>query len=293
MNDIITLPQDIENDREAVSTYTVSRHVSRKEVVKHKILLTQNLVVLLMSGEKVLHYSDKTARLNDGQFAVLTSGNCLMTEKFPAGSEYRSILFFFDGGAMSEFFLKYANLVDACNTGASGPTEPFAVFDKDEFIRNYADSLDAITNAEFAVSQSMKQLKFEELMLYLLEKHPDTLLSLRPSGAGEYSDFEIRKAVEQNVTRNVTVGELAFLCNMSESTFKRKFRQLYGNSPNRYLLARRMEIAASLLIDKRMSSGDVSLEIGYESPSGFSQSFKRLYGVSPGEYRDSNLAVRK
>jgi AraC-like DNA-binding protein len=72
---------------------------------------------------------------------------------------------------------------------------------------------------------------------------------------------------------------------MSLSTFKRRFAQLYGTSPQRWLLARRMEKAATLLRQPGRTVSDLSDELGYENPSSFSQSFKQVYGVTPKQYQ--------
>jgi len=64
----------------------VYKHVSNKQVLKNKILLQQNLISLLQKGEKIIHYADKTTIVNNSQFAILSGGSCLFTEKLSAES---------------------------------------------------------------------------------------------------------------------------------------------------------------------------------------------------------------
>jgi AraC-like DNA-binding protein len=71
---------------------------------------------------------------------------------------------------------------------------------------------------------------------------------------------------------------------MSLSTFNRRFVRLYGTTPNKWLLRRRMEQAA-VLLNEREKPSDVYLKVGYENHSSFSQSFKQVFGVTPKEYQ--------
>jgi AraC-like DNA-binding protein len=72
---------------------------------------------------------------------------------------------------------------------------------------------------------------------------------------------------------------------MSLSTFKRRFARLYGNSPNRWLLEKRMEMAAEMLRKSDCKASEIFSELGYENLSSFIQSFKQIYGVTPKQYQ--------
>jgi AraC-like DNA-binding protein len=72
---------------------------------------------------------------------------------------------------------------------------------------------------------------------------------------------------------------------MSASTFKRRFAQLYGSSPGRWLLHRRMEQAACHLRPAGRPVGEVAAELGYEDLSSFIQAFKQVHGRTPKQYQ--------
>lgn len=164
------------------------------------------------------------------------------------------------------------------------------VFEKDEFIKTYIASLKLIQSKPASFSNKIIELKFEELLLHLLEKYPNEILAFQTKNQVEKSDFEIRKAVELNITNNLTLEELAFLCNTSASTFKRKFIKLYKETPGQYFLRQKMEIAKSLLLQNKNPS-EVFYKVGYENHSSFSQSFKQVYGISPKQFQQQNSTV--
>ncbi|MEH6680236.1 MAG: AraC family transcriptional regulator [Sediminicola sp.] len=241
-------------------------------------------------GEKVVYYANDKTIITDDQFAILSSGNCLMTEKLPVNNNYRSTMLFFDNKALTNFFVKYASVIDKISSKTQISKKPFVVFEKDEFIRNYISSLKLIQTKPASFSDKIIELKFGELMLHLLEKYPNEILSFQIKNQKEYADFEIRKAVQLNITNNFTLEELAFLCHTSISTFKRKFIKLYNETPRQYFLQQKMEMAKSLLLQNENPS-EVFYKVGYENHSSFSQSFKQVYGISPKQFQQKNLTV--
>jgi AraC-like DNA-binding protein len=72
---------------------------------------------------------------------------------------------------------------------------------------------------------------------------------------------------------------------MSLSSFKRRFARIYGNSPNRWLLEKRMERAAKMLRQEKRKASEIYYELGYENLSSFIQSFKQVYGTTPKQYQ--------
>ncbi len=268
----------------------IYRYISGTQAGRNKIFLPQNLVSFLEQGEKVVFYAGRKTTITDDHFVILSSGNCLMTEKLPVNSTYCSTMLSFDDAALMNFFIKYASLIEKNRRPPAKEKKPFLVFEKDDIIKNYITSLKLLHSKQMLVSDPILAVKFEELMLYLLEKYPDEILSFQTKNQESYSDFEIRKAVEMNITNNLTLEELAFLCHTSVSTFKRKFFKIYSDKPGKYFLRQKMKMAQSLLLQNQNPS-EVFYQVGYESHSSFSQSFRQTYGMSPKEFQEQNLTV--
>lgn len=267
----------------------IVNYQSFENSAKNKVTLYQNLFSFLSEGHKGVSYAQKHTQIDSTQFLLLSSGNCLMTEKLISDQgRYTSTLLFFDNKSLTDFFLKYPDLFTK-NTEDTFSEVPFVVFQKDGFLQNFISSLSLMNSDNKRISVEMARLKFEELMLYLGDKFPEKILQLRTCVQESHEDFEIRKAVEAHTENNITIEELAFLCNMSISTFKRRFTKIYGSSPNKWMLQRRMEIAAALLLRAEEKPSDVYYKVGYENLSSFIQSFKQTFGVTPKEYQTQKL----
>jgi len=126
----------------------------------------------------------------------------------------------------------------------------------------------------------LKLLKLEELLLYLLNQDVEKLLSLAIV-AKDNDEMKLRQVAESSIGGRMSLEELAFLCNTSLSSFKRKFYKMYGASPQKWLLQQKMQLAANLLKHPGETPGSVYEKVGYEDHSSFSKAFKRQFKLTP------------
>ena len=289
---IFKLPEDIFPGNKGAEENIIFHHYAAPAGSFHgRSILSKNAISLVISGEKTMHFAEKKVTVKDDEFHFLSSGNCLVSMKLNERIPFKSILIFFDNMTLSNFYLKYNRQIEKIRAGHKISTEPYLAFKKDGFILNFIDSLKLLFQKKASISTEMKQLKFEELMLHLLEVYPEKILSFQPATINEMGDFEIRKAVESNITNNISVEELAFLCNVSLSTFKRRFAKIFGTSPNKWILLKRMEIAKQLLQNNNEKPGNIFYKIGYENHSSFTKSFKQTFGLTPQDFQKKNLNV--
>jgi AraC-like DNA-binding protein len=287
---IFKLPEDIFPDRKGAEENIIFHYYAAPVGSFHrKSILSKNAISLVISGEKTMHFAEKKVTVKDDEFHFLSSGNCVVSMKLNEHIPFKSILIFFDNKTLSDFYLKYNRQIEKIKAGHTISTELYLAFKKDGFILNYIDSLKLLFQKKSNISTEMKLLKFEELMLHLLEVYPEKILAFQPATSDEMDDFEIRKAVELNITNNISVEELAFLCNTSLSTFKRRFAKIFGTSPNKWILQKRMEIAKELLQNNNEKPGDIFYKIGYENHSSFTKSFKQIFGLTPQDFQRQKL----
>ena len=105
---------------------------------------------------------------------------------------------------------------------------------------------------------------------------------------GSSAGRNIRRAkfsIETNYMQKFSIQELADSLHLERSYFSTLFKKEVGCSPQQYLIRCRLENAASMLADQKMSPGEVSMAVGYPDEFSFSRAFRKAYGVSPSEYR--------
>lgn len=72
---------------------------------------------------------------------------------------------------------------------------------------------------------------------------------------------------------------------MGRSKFYGKMKEMYGVSPNKFIVNERMKLAAELLLEGKYNVAEVSIKVGMMDPSHFNKSFKAKYGVPPSKYK--------
>jgi AraC-like DNA-binding protein len=285
---VINLPQDLLPKGYPADEIIIKRYTSATNTVKNKIILHQNMISLLIEGQKTTAHTDNITTVHEDEILMLSCGNCLTTEVLSGVGKFHSIIIYFSNKLMADFHVKYANLINKSTKGL-----PSLTFKKDKFIRNYITSLDLLLQTKDHLSPELKLLKLEELMVYLFETNGDAVASFRINAASDTKDLELRQVAESNIAGQISVEEMAFLCNASLSTFQRRFNAVYGLSPQKWLLEQKLQLAARLLQQPGEKPSDVYLKVGYENHSSFSKSFKQQFGISPKEFREQHLTSQE
>jgi AraC family transcriptional regulator len=92
--------------------------------------------------------------------------------------------------------------------------------------------------------------------------------------------------VEEHLTDNPSLEELAAVARISPYHFARQFRAATGLPPHQFVLARRVERARQMLDqDDRLPLAQVAARVGFSDQSQFTRHFKRIVGVTPGRFR--------
>jgi AraC-like DNA-binding protein len=95
----------------------------------------------------------------------------------------------------------------------------------------------------------------------------------------------VRDRIDREFAQPLDVEALARGAHMSAGHFSREFRLAYGESPDGYLMTRRIERAMALLRRGDLSVTEVCFTVGCSSLGTFSTRFTELVGMPPSTYR--------
>jgi AraC family transcriptional regulator, exoenzyme S synthesis regulatory protein ExsA len=290
MMNVFALPDDLLNDNAVARQDLIihNYHTIDQQSVKAKVIANRHVFNFLQEGEKEVHFYNQSVKITPAQALLIPAGNCLMSERPSHDKQYRTFLFLFSNANLTTFRGKYPFLFTTDYKRAQDRSS-FFLFNQDEFVRSFIHSLKQILpdHASSTLAGHILQIKFEEIMLYLCDRYPQDFLPLLASLTANSFDLPLRQVVENNVYNNLSMEELAFLCNMSLSTFKRKFEEVYDTPPARWFHLKRMQQAAFLLKHRNVKASEIHHELGYENLSSFVQAFKKEFGKTPKVYQQS------
>lgn len=154
-----------------------------------------------------------------------------------------------------------------------------------KLIEQYMSNLAIFFQDPEALDEELSVLKLRELMLILLrsEGHEDIRRML--SEIFTPVNVAFQKTIEKHLFSPLNMEQLAFICNMSLSTFKREFKKMYDETPARYIKQRRLEHAANQLACSAESISAIAYDSGFEDVTTFSDSFHKRFKLSPKSYR--------
>ncbi len=274
---IENIPEIYTNDKQERPDLFVYDFRMVHDVVKSKVNLSMNMFSFLQVGKKQVHFSDTAIAVNPEQSLLIKKGNCLWTELLDTDNSYYCKLFFFSEKRLLEFIEKHLDGKPDENVETS-----YFIIENDAYINSYLNSLNTISSAPPIFMENLLSVKFEEIMLYLVHKYGRRFEGYLHSLVSKNTS-PFKKIVESNVHSNLKLEEIAFLCNMSLSTFKRYFTAEYKVSPGKWLQDKKLQRAKDLLESGNLKSSDIYLGVGYNNLSNFSIAFKNKFGVSPTE----------
>ncbi len=143
--------------------------------------------------------------------------------------------------------------------------------------------INKITSTEGFGSDMIEYSSFIELITYLTKTFVDNEDSLLSCYKYHNQIQEIIGYINDNVIENITIKNLAEHFFLSESYICRIFKLSTGTTINKYITARRISIAKSML-SNGLSINDVYIQCGFNDYSNFLKSFKKAVGISPKKY---------
>jgi AraC family transcriptional regulator, exoenzyme S synthesis regulatory protein ExsA len=212
----------------------------------------------------------------EGDFRFIRRNQLVKFIKEPATEGvFKSVSIFLDQAMLKSFSLEYGYKAE----NRKGEAEPVLRLQKRPIYQSYMNSLLPHVQGDQLINQPLETLKQREAVMILLQSEPemkDILFDFSEPGKLDLEAF-----MNKNFHFNVQLERFAYLTGRSLSTFKRDFEKIFGETPSRWLLKRRLKEAYYLMKEKGKSASEVYLDLGFEDLSHFSFSFKKQFGISP------------
>lgn len=142
-------------------------------------------------------------------------------------------------------------------------------------------SLKSIKNPS-SVDYQIALKRLEAFILSLLSSHTAEIEAPKSQTAKNYS--YIIHVLENNITKNLSVSDIAKLCNMSEINLKKTFYKYSGTGIKSYFNNLKMNEAINML-KSGMTVTETALTLGFSDQNYFSTAFKRIIGKQPSYYK--------
>jgi len=163
------------------------------------------------------------------------------------------------------------------------------LFFDDPVLRQTALKLEALIEAGRSGSRLYAEALATVLVHELLRLNGGAVPAEPPmrGGLAGWQRRSVAQYIEENMSEQISLAELAELARLSVFHFSRAFKQSFGMPPHRYHTSRRIERAKTLLAKPIQSVTEIALDMGFSDTSSFTAAFRKMAGRTPTEYRRS------
>ena len=125
------------------------------------------------------------------------------------------------------------------------------------------------------------------LVIELLRLDEERQIAIRNDKVSRYIKSAIAY-VHDRYAEEIRAEQLAEVCGLSESHFRRLFEESVGMSPMDYVNIVRVEKACSLLSGTEQSVKEICFSVGYDTPSTFNRNFRKVTGETPSVWKKAH-----
>lgn len=122
----------------------------------------------------------------------------------------------------------------------------------------------------------------EQIVRLMLVKARVGCLEESPTTPRAFATYErVRSHIDENFLTLNTIEEVAAQCELTPIHLSRLFRRFAATGAYQYLLRKKMNRAAELLVEDQLLVKQVAHELGFSDAFQFSRAFKRVFGIPP------------
>ena len=244
------------------------------------IFSQSDYIVHVLSGKKTYNTINGQWTLTPGQTLYMKKGATVIHQYFD--DEFCMLGFFISDDLITETVSELKGSVPVkqdSNIRELTATE----VQSSSYLEGYFHSMLTYFRGEHQPPNQIIKLKLKELLINLI--NCDTVLNGYLRSFISQDKPSLSNIMEANFCYNLKMEDYAELTHRSLSTFKRDFQNYYNESPGKWIMKKRVDFAANLLLSSDQSISQVAFESGFEDLSHFSRVFKEKTGKSPSDFR--------
>lgn len=250
-------------------------------------MITDHMLAYIFFGEMILIKKGERTVIKSGEAVFLRRNHLVKKIKQPnaSGEPFKGVFLHLNTALLKR--MASENFLPIAKTDSDTFKAVHIPLPRHSFLEGFFLSLDHyFTDGQYP-SKELIEAKLREAVLILLELNPGlnkVLFDFLDPWKVDIKDF-----MNENFMCNLTIEQFAHYTGRSLSSFKREFAQLYNETPNRWLIKRRLEEAYTIMAEEKQMPSDVYLKVGFKNISHFSTAFRKQFGITPSVLRFMNV----
>ncbi|MEL6676807.1 MAG: AraC family transcriptional regulator [Bacteroidota bacterium] len=250
----------------------------------HTVFHPSNLLLYVVKGTLHVSQGNHTHVIPPGGFLLARKYTECLYQKTWTAEEGHSVLYGFL--LYDEYIRARAGDIPETLPPKEVLRQDFFVLPSNEVLKGLFGSVVSYLEKQQDLDPDLVSLKTHEALMGVFKASPfyrDLLIYFaRPERA------ELTRFMEHSYLYRVSIEDLAKMSGRSVSTFNREFKTIFGESPHKWIMKKRLEKAMQLLQHTPRKASEIYLEVGFTDLSHFSRSFKKHYDINPSQVRKTD-----
>ena len=233
-------------------------------------------LIFILNGKMIINDGIETVEYHKGDIGFVSKNQLVKTQKIPQDNKsFKNICILLPKETLYNYSKEHHILPKGNYTG-----KPNFVFQPDPFLKGYFDSMIPYFENPDALTKNLATIKTIEVIELLLKY--TSMQNLLFNFEDEFK-IDLEAYMNKNYIHNIPLEQFAKITGRSISTFKRDFQEIFNETPNKWLIKQRLNLAYFLISKQYKKPNEIYYEVGFVNFSHFSRSFKSEFGINPSE----------
>lgn len=237
-----------------------------------------SFLIFVEKGRMLMETDKGTWDLERGSYALVRKyTKAKFTKTFaPSEGAFKSIIF----ALTNEFLRKVIHEIEIPKE-LDPVAERCVLLTETVLLKGLMQSIKGYVEEGAELDTRLVEIKTKEALIALIHSAPRLAAVFREYALAERAD--ISEFMNYNYQLNIPLATLALQSGRSLSTFKREFKQIFNETPHRWIMKMRLSKAHELLALGKKRPSEVYTEVGFEDLAHFSKAFKKQFNINPSQ----------
>ncbi|TDQ25754.1 helix-turn-helix domain-containing protein [Tenacibaculum caenipelagi] len=233
-------------------------------------------VSFVLEGTLIINDGDEITEYNKGEIGFISKNQLVKIQKLSKGNKpFLSISVILPKNILFQYSKE-----NYLSPKGIYIEKPNFIFAHDIYLKSYFNSMIPYFENPQALTHKLSELKTLELIELLLRD--DRMQNILFNFQDKFK-LDLQAYMNKNYMHNIPLKQFAKLTGRSLSTFKRDFQAIFNETPNKWLIKKRLDLAHYLITKKNKKTSEIFFDVGFVNLSHFSRRFKTEFGKSPSE----------
>jgi AraC-like DNA-binding protein len=255
----------------------------------HSFVATRFVLGYVVSGYKFVYTGDLRNEAGPGDIFFLAKGTHYV-EEIPDGKRpFEQIMFFYSseqiGHIIADLSVNYRIDTTYHHSCDDCVLREYVVANGWETLGTFFAAVGKNLRDGLYVDDPIAEALSLTTLIYQIISRPEGCLRTRVLGSTDPEREIMERQLRDYIFSDISLEEFAERTNRSLSSFKKKFKEYYNESPHRWVVRQRLMYARLQLISSERDIIQIAHECHFPNSSYFIRLFRKEFSMTPSQYR--------